>query len=74
MRAPDVTVISEGKVLDIVIPTAFEDVEETGDVAVDVRLRIGQRVPHARLGGEMHDTSTYAIFFSRNEYARFNAK
>src|ERR1700731_4821269 len=35
------------------VPTAFQDIEEAGEVCVRVGVRIDQRVAHARLGGEM---------------------
>ena len=34
---------------------AFEDVLEADDVRVDVRVRVRDRVAHARLRGEVHD-------------------
>src|SRR5258708_210999 len=39
---------------DSVVPAALEDVEKADDVAVGVSARVGQRVPHARLGGKVH--------------------
>ena len=43
------------EVLDVVVATAFEDVREADDVALDVRVRVGQRVAHAGLRREVHD-------------------
>ena len=39
-----------------VVPAAFEHVEEAGQVGVDIGVRIDQRMAHAGLRGEMHDT------------------
>ena len=38
-------------------PTRFEQVDEPDEVARDVRVRILQRITHARLRREMNDTS-----------------
>ena len=43
------------EVLDRVVAAALEDVRETDDVRVDVRVRIHERVANAGLGGEVHD-------------------
>ena len=37
------------------VPAAFQHVEEAGHVAVDIGVRVPQRVAHAGLGGEVHD-------------------
>lgn len=39
-----------------VMPAALEDVQEAGDIAVHVHMRIGGGVAHAGLRGQMHDT------------------
>ena len=39
--------------LDAVVPAALEDVEEADEVAVDVGVRVGQRVAHAGLRGQV---------------------
>lgn len=36
---------------------AFEQVEKPGDVAIDVYLRVGERVANAGLGGKMTDVA-----------------
>jgi hypothetical protein len=42
------------KVLDAIVPAAFEHVQRAADVAAHVGVRILQRVAHARLGCQMH--------------------
>ena len=37
------------------VAARLEDVQEAGDVGADVLVRVGQRVPHARLRGEVDD-------------------
>ena len=37
------------------MPAAFEDVQGAGDVALDVGVRVLERIAHAGLGGEVHD-------------------
>ena len=44
------------EVLDRVQPAAFEDVQRPDDVAVDVRVRVLERVANSGLGTEMHDS------------------
>ena len=39
---------------DAVVPAAFDDMEETGDVALHVHVGILDRVAHPRLGGQVH--------------------
>ena len=39
---------------DTVVPTALEDIERAGDIAVEVHLRVGQRISHPGLRPEMH--------------------
>jgi hypothetical protein len=41
------------EMLDAVVAAAFENIDETDHVAVDVGMRILQRVAHAGLGGEI---------------------
>ena len=41
--------------LDAVVPAALEDVGEADDIAVDVGVRVDQRVAHAGLRGQVHD-------------------
>jgi len=36
------------------MPAAFQDVDETDEVAVGIRMRMGQRVTHSRLGRQVH--------------------
>src|SRR6266508_2797686 len=43
------------EVPDRMMPAAFEDAEERGDVRVDVRVRVLERVADARLRGEVDD-------------------
>ena len=38
-----------------VVTASLEHVDEADEVSVDVSVRIDQRMPHPRLGGEMHD-------------------
>jgi hypothetical protein len=42
--------------LNAVMATAFENVEGTDDVTVDVAVRILQRMTHTRLRIPMHDS------------------
>ena len=37
------------------VTARFEDVERAGHVAVDVVVRVRERMPHAGLGGEVDD-------------------
>ena len=41
---------------DVVVTTSFEDVQETADVAVDVRVRVNERVSDSCLGSKVHDS------------------
>ncbi len=45
------------EMLDLGMPAAFEDVQEAFDVAVRIGVGIDERIPHAGLRGEMHDTA-----------------
>src|ERR1700685_701836 len=47
----------------IPMPTTFENVEKTGKIAVQIRVRILQRVANARLCGEVY----YSRRFHRSE-------
>ena len=38
-----------------VVTAAFQDIGEADQIGVDIGIRVGQRVAHAGLGGEMHD-------------------
>ncbi len=42
------------QVLDAVVAASFDDVQKAGHVAVDVNMRIFDRIAHARLSGEMN--------------------
>lgn len=41
--------------LDFLMPAPLQEIEEAHDVAVDIGLGVGQGVPHAGLGGQVHD-------------------
>ena len=41
--------------LDPVMAAALEDVQEAGDVGIDISVRVVERVADAGLRGEMHD-------------------
>ena len=47
------------QMFDAVAAAAFDDVQKSGDVAVDVCVRIFNRIAHARLGGKVN----YAVEF-----------
>ena len=50
------------------MPRTLEHVEKSGDVRVDVGLRILQRIADAGLSGQMHDTvGAFAFEDLRNE-------
>ena len=49
----------EHQVLDAVVPAALEHVERAGDVAVDVRLRVLERITHAGLRGQVDDARKF---------------
>src|SRR6185437_3566451 len=38
-----------------VVAAAFENIGEADEIGVHIRMRIDQRIAHARLRGEMHD-------------------
>src|SRR6185437_16223498 len=38
-----------------VVAAALEDIGEANEIGVHIRMRIDQRIAHARLRGEMHD-------------------
>ena len=40
--------------LDAVVPAALDDVQEAGDVALHIGMRIDDGVAHAGLGRQMH--------------------
>ena len=37
--------------------TSFENIDEPGQVAIDIGMRIRERIPNTSLGGQMHDSS-----------------
>jgi len=43
------------QVLHTIVSARLQDVDETDDVRIDVSVRILQRVPNARLSGEVND-------------------
>ncbi len=49
--------------LDLIVPATFEDMQRADDIAVDVSMRILERVAHARLRREMHDFAE--LFFRK---------
>ena len=53
------------EVLDARMAAAFEHVGKADEIAVDVRGRILQRIPHAGLRGQMHDRAEIAIAENR---------
>jgi hypothetical protein len=44
-----------GQVLHLAVPAAFQDVHEADEVAVDIGMRVLQRVAHAGLGRQVDD-------------------
>ena len=40
---------------------AFKNVEKTGEVGVEIGVRVSQRVAHAGLRGKMHDRAEIAV-------------
>src|SRR5438034_8980106 len=46
---------SVDEMLHVVVPAALQDIEESGDVAVDVGVRVFHRIAHSGLGGEVDD-------------------
>src|SRR5262245_55352465 len=51
------------------VPASFEDVQEPDEIAVDVRVRIGERVANAGLRGEMDDA--IEAFFAEQPFQAF---
>ena len=41
---------------DRVMTAALEHIEHADDIALDIAVRVLQRVPHTRLGAQMHDS------------------
>ena len=55
VAAVDAGAAGVGQVRHLVVAAAFQDVHEADDVAVDIGMRVFDRVAHAGLGGEVDD-------------------
>lgn len=67
-RHPRVGTVDAGtagidQVLDFVVAAALQNIAKTNQIALDVGVRVGQRVTHASLRGEMDDA--LEIFFGK---------
>src|SRR5690606_19988654 len=49
------------EMFDVVVTAALEHVDEADDVAVDVGVRVGDRVAHAGLGGQVDNYRRLAL-------------
>ena len=52
----------------VVVATALENVQETDNVAIDIGVRILDRVAHARLCGEVNDL--VELLFGKQRFHR----
>ena len=43
------------------VAAAFENIEKAREIGVEIGMRILQRVAHARLRGEMHHRTEFAV-------------